>query len=47
MMAHALASTTLRSQIPQVFQVISHIVGFRSVLRVVNLFVVANHLLNF
>ena len=31
----------LRSQVPQVFQVTSHIVGFRSVLRVVNVIVVA------
>ena len=38
----------LRSQMSQVFQVISHIVGFRSVLRVVNFNSCrCNHLLNF
>ena len=31
----------LRSHVPQVFQVTSHIVGFRSVLRVVKSIVVA------
>ena len=43
MMTHALASTTLteRSHVPQVFQVTSHIVGFRSVPRVVSFIVVA------
>ena len=38
----------LRSHVPQVFQVTSHIVGFRSVLRVVNFnYCRCNHLLNF
>ena len=34
----------LRSHVPQVFQVTSHNVGFRSVLRVVNSIVVAVHI---
>ena len=38
----------LRSHVPQVFQVTSHIVGFRSVLHVVNFdYCRCNHLLNF
>ena len=43
MMTHALASTTLteRSHVHQLFQVTSHIVGFRSVLHVANSIVVA------
>ena len=44
-MTHALAS--IHSHVLQVFQVISHILGFRSVLRVINLIVVAVPFLQF
>ena len=50
MMTHALASTTLteRSHVREVFQVTSHIVGFRSVLHAVNFNCCrCNHLRNF
>ena len=46
MMAHALASTALTDS-PSVSSHFTRCLDFRSVLRVVNLFVVANHLLNF